>query len=65
MYFVDISERIVSLGQLHDLADRCNVAIHGIEAFESDQLRAIPTRLDQQLLEMRDIIVTPDFLFAS
>ena len=63
--FADISKRIVSRGQLHALADRRNVAIHRIKAFEKDQLRAIRTRLDQQLLEMRDFIVPPDFLFAT
>jgi hypothetical protein len=63
--FVEISERIVSLGQLHDLADRGDVAVHRIKAFENDQLHAIATRFDQQLLEMRDIIVPPDFLLAT
>ena len=62
---VDIGERIVSLGQLHDLADRSDVAVHRIKAFENDHFHAIATRLDQQLLEMRDIIVPPDFLFAT
>jgi len=62
---VDISERIVSLGQLHGLADRGDVAVHRIKAFENDQIHAIATRLDQQPLETRDIIVPPDFLFAT
>jgi hypothetical protein len=40
-------------------------AIHRIKAFENDQLHAIVTRLDQQLLDTRDIIVPPDFLFRN
>ena len=47
---VDISERIVSLGHLHDLADRGDIAVHRIKAFENDQLHAFATGLDQQLL---------------
>jgi hypothetical protein len=62
---VNISERIVPLGELHDPADRGDVSVHRIKALENDQLHAIATRLDQQLLETRDIIVPPDFLFAT
>jgi hypothetical protein len=44
---------------------RTDVPVHRIKAFENDQLHAIATRLEQQLLEMRDIIVPPDFPFAT
>jgi hypothetical protein len=45
MNFVDICERTVSVGQLHDPADRRDVTIHRVEALEDDQLGAIGTRL--------------------
>jgi hypothetical protein len=62
---IDISQRIVPLGRFHDLADRGDVLVYRIKAFENDQFHAIAARLEQQLLETRDIIVPPDFLFAT
>ena len=62
---VDICERVVPLGELDDLPDRRDVAIHGIEAFEDDQLGAIAARLDQELLEMSHVVVAPNLLFAA
>ena len=64
MNLVDIGQRIVPLGELHDLPNRRDVAVHRIEAFEKDQLWPAGSRLDQQLLEVSDVIVPPDPLIA-
>jgi hypothetical protein len=59
MYLVAIGHRIVTLGKIADAVDRSDVAIHGIEALEHDQLR--PFGLDplKQLFEVTEIVVTP------
>ena len=62
---VAIGHGVVALGEIADAPDRGDITVHRIKAFENDQLHAIATRLDQQLLEMRDIILPPDFLFAT
>src|SRR5262249_33173354 len=43
-----------------DEMHRRNIAIHGIEGLEHDQLRPLGTDRAQQLHEMLDIVVAPD-----
>ena len=65
VHFVDISHGVVALGQIADRVHRRDVAVHGIEALEHDQLR--PRRIGglEQLFEMLDIVVPPDLLLAA
>ena len=62
---VDIGHGAVLLGEIADLLDRRDVAVHRIEALEGDQLRPLGTRGDQQLLEMRDVVVAEDLSSRS
>ena len=42
-----------------------DVAIHRVQAFAQDEFRPLWGGRAQQLLEMRDVIVTPDLLFGA
>ena len=44
---------------------RGNIAIHGIERFEYDQLRPFAAGLLEQVFEMLDVVVVPDQLVAT
>ncbi len=62
---IDIGQRIVLVGQVADSVDGRDVAVHGVNAFERDQLRKVWIFRSEQFLEMRDIIVAKDPLFAA
>ena len=62
--FVDIGHRAMARGEIANLRDRRDIAIHRIEAFEHDQLR--PQRIGdgQKLFQMRHVVVAEDLLLA-
>ena len=62
--FVDVGHGVVALGELDDLLDRRDVAVHRVEALEHDELGGRIRRL-QELLEMRDVVVPPHLLLAA
>ncbi len=65
VHLIDIGQRVVSFGQVADRVDRRDVAIHRIDAFEGDQLGHFLVLGGEQLLEMIEIIVPEDALFAA
>ena len=65
MHFIKIGQRLVCARQRGDLGNRAGVAIHRIDGFENDQLWPVDRLCRQQLLEMRDVIVTENGLFGS
>ena len=65
MHLVDVSHGAVFLGEIANCADRRDVGIHRIDALEQDQLRPLRSGFDQQLFEMREIVVAEDFLLAA
>ena len=65
MHLVDVGHGIIALGQVADPSDGRHVAIHRIDALEYDQLWAMLWHPDQQILQMRDVVVPPDRLGHS
>ena len=65
MDLVDIGHGVVALGEVDDLPDRRDVAIHRIDALEDDQLGALAARRLQQAFEMRDVVVAEDLLLGA
>ena len=65
MNLVHIGQRIVFFRQCGNFRDRCDVAVHRIEALKDNQLGPVAPRSDKQFLEMLDVIVPPDLLLAA
>ena len=65
MDLVDIGHGAVFLGEIADLRERRDVAVHRIEALAGDQLRPVGTRRDQQLFQMRHVVVAEDLALAA
>ena len=64
MDLVEVGHGAVPIRQIADRADVGDVAVHGIDALEGDQLRAVARR-DQQFLEMGEVVVAEDALLAA
>src|SRR5262249_20777491 len=64
VYLVDIGHRAVFLGEIANLRQRRDVAVHRIEAFAYDQLRPVRAGGDQELFEMGHVVVTEDLPLA-
>ncbi len=62
---VDIGHGVVAFGELDDLLDRRDVAVHRIDAFEDDQLGALAAGRLQQAFQMRNVVVAEDLLFGA
>ena len=54
---VEIGHRAIAVGEIAEILDRRNIAVHRIDRFESDQLGPVGPHVAQQLLEMRRIAV--------
>ncbi len=65
MHLVGIGHGAVAFGEIADGPDRRDVAVHGVERLEHDELRPVRVRRLQQFLEMRHVIVAEDLLLAS
>ncbi len=65
VHFVAIGHGAVALGQIADRVHRRDVAVHRIEALEHDQLRPLRIGGFEQFLEMADVVMPPDLLFAA
>jgi hypothetical protein len=65
VHLVAIGHGAVALGQIADGVDRRDVAVHRIEALESNQLRPLGIGGLEQFFEMADIVMPPDLLFAA
>src|SRR5690606_31047774 len=65
VHLVDIGHRIILVGQVGDRLYRCNVAVHGIDALEDDELGALASGRLQQAFQMRHVIVAEDLLLGA
>ncbi len=65
VHLVQVGHGAVALGEVADLRDRAEVAIHRIDRLERDQLRRRRVAVGEQRLEMRDVIVPEDALVAA
>ena len=65
MDFVQIGQRAILVGQVADLLDRADIAIHGIDRLKGDHLGRIGRSRSQQFFQMLDIIMAPDPLLAA
>ncbi len=65
MYFVDIGQGVVFLREIANLADRGDIAVHGIDGFEQHDLRRFPVVFLEQAFQMLKIVVAPDALRAA
>ena len=62
---IEIGQRVVFLGEVADRRDRGDVAVHGVDALEHDDLRRAERVLLQLLLEVLDVVVAEDVLLAA
>jgi hypothetical protein len=62
---VAISHRVVALGEVANVANRGNVAIHRVQTFEYNQLRSVRRGCGEDALKVGDIVVAPDLLFQT
>ncbi len=65
MHLVEIGHGAVPAGDLGDLAQRRDVAVHGVDGLEGDDLRHARRILCEQLIQMRDIVVAEDALGSA
>ena len=64
MDLVEIGERAVAVGEVADLVDRRDVAVHRVDQFERHDLGRRRIGCLQQLLEMGEIVVAEDLRTA-
>src|ERR1700722_16273311 len=57
---VAISQGVVALSDIAEAANRGDIAIHGVQAFEHDQLRSVWRGCSELAFQVDDIIVAPD-----
>ena len=62
---VDIGQRTVFLGKIANIADRRDIAIHGINGFECHDLRNFRPVFLKQAFEVLQIVMAPDALGAA
>ena len=65
MHFIAVGHGPVAFGEIADRMDRRDITVHGIEALEDDQFWPRWIHGREQLFEVTEIIVAPDFLFAA
>ena len=65
VHLVDIGQRPVAFGEIADLVQRRDIAVHRVQAFAQDQFRPVRVGGAQQLLEMLDVVVAPHLLFGA
>lgn len=65
MHFVQIGHGAVSVGQVADGMDRRDISVHGIDAFEGDQLGPLGGQALEQFLKMGQIVVTEYVALAA
>ena len=60
VHLVDKRERVVALGDIGELGNRGDVAVHGVDRLERHDTRARRILIAEQLLEVRGIVVAED-----
>ena len=62
VHLIKIGECVVFIGKIAEFSDRRNIAIHGVNAFESNDFRPLDGKFSQQITQVRHVIVTEDLL---
>ncbi len=57
---IEIGHRAVMLGDVAQLGDRRDVAVHRIDGFEANELRPLGRQTGEQLGQMRGVVVAED-----
>ena len=65
MNLVEVGHGAVFVGEIANLGDRRDVAVHRVDRFECDEFRHIGIGFLEQLLKVFDIVVAEDFLFRA
>ena len=65
MDLVDIGHRAVALGQIAELGQWADIAVHRIETLAGDQFGPVRPCRAQQLLEMRHVAVAEHLALAA
>src|SRR5581483_5658297 len=65
MYFVEIGHGTIAFCEIADPGDGRDIAVHGVDALEGNQLRSLRVRRAQQLLEMLHVVVAEDAPIAA
>ena len=65
MHLIEIGHRAIFLGEIADLSDLSEIAFHGIDGFETDDLRRTGRRAAQQLIQVRHVVVAINPLFGA
>ncbi len=65
VHLVEVGHGAVCLGEVGDLPDRGDVAVHRIDRFEGDQLRPLRRRLLEQAFQVGEVVVAEDQLLGA
>ena len=65
MDLVEVGHRAVLLGDIEDLADRGDVAVHRVDALEGDDLRPVGLERGELAVEVGRVVVLPDPLLGA
>jgi hypothetical protein len=65
VHLVDISHGAIALGEIADPVDPRDIAVHGVKAFEHNQLRAVWIGRGKERFEMRHVVVAENLLLAT
>ncbi len=63
VHLVDVGHCAIAVGEIANRLGRRNVAVHGIQALEHDQLRPL-AGATQQFLKVANVVVAEDALLA-
>lgn len=65
MNFIKVGHRAIAFGDVANLGNRRDVAVHGVDALERNDLRAIGVDVRELTLQIGRRIVLPDALFTT
>ena len=65
VHLIEVGKRIILFGKIGNRSDPGDVAVHGVDALEDDDLRRAARVLFQLLLELLDVVVAYDVLLAA
>ncbi len=65
MHFVDIGQRVILFGEVADVVDGRDVAVHGIDGLEQHDFRRVAAVFLQQAFQMLKVVMAPDPLRSA
>src|SRR5690606_40506411 len=64
MHLIEIGHRAVLLGYCDDFGDRCNIAVHRVDALAGGDLRTVRAEFSELSVEVSDVAALPDAPFG-